>query len=188
MGAMRKRHRKNINDPRHAHELTVSCYHGFPFLEAERTCRWLAEAIDDTRNALQYDVWAYVFMPEHVHLLIRPREAVYDIAAIRKAIKAPVARRAIAYFEIESPHWIPRITRQRSHRTERLFWQSGGSYDRNIIEPATLIKMIDYLHANPVRRELVDCPSKWKWSSAAYFLVQGESPLKLDRIPVEWTC
>jgi hypothetical protein len=38
-------------------------------------------------------------MPEHVHLAIYPREYVYDIADIRKAIKCPVASRAIQFLE-----------------------------------------------------------------------------------------
>jgi hypothetical protein len=43
-------------------------------------------------------------MPEHVHLLIWPRQATYDIAKIRQAIKEPVGRKAIAYLEKHSPH------------------------------------------------------------------------------------
>ena len=53
---MRKRHRANFNDSGHAHELTFSCYRGFPFLKAERTCRWLAEAIDVARESHRFDV------------------------------------------------------------------------------------------------------------------------------------
>ena len=170
---MRRRHRTNFNEPGHVHELTFSCYRGFPFLKAERTCRWLAEAIHEARELLRFDVWAFVFMPEHVHLLIRPREAVYDIAEIRKAVKAPAGRRAIEYLEAEAREWLPRITRRRGRRTERLFWQSGGGYDRNVVEPATLMKVIDYIHANPVRRGLAERSWEWKWSSAAFYHDDG---------------
>lgn len=52
--------------------------------------------------------------------------------------------------------WIPRITRQRGARTEPLFWQSGGGFDRNVHEPRTLLHMMDYIHLNPVRRGLVE--------------------------------
>ncbi|MEX0715654.1 MAG: hypothetical protein WD066_03670 [Planctomycetaceae bacterium] len=183
---MRRRHRRNYNDPGHAHELTFCCYAGHPFLKSERTCRWLAESIDAARDELNFDVWAFVFMPEHVHLIVRPRAAVYDIAQIRKTIKSPVAMRAIGYLEEHAPEWLPRITRQRGSRTERLFWQSGGGFDRNIFERATLMKMIDYIHANPVRRGLVERPEEWWWSSAAFLLQLAESPLRLDRIPSEW--
>jgi len=95
--AQKRQHRRNYNEPGHAHELTFSCYQGFKFLKAERTCEWLAEAIEDARADLNFDLWAYVFMPEHVHLIVRPRETEYDIADIRKAIKAPVGSKAIKY-------------------------------------------------------------------------------------------
>jgi hypothetical protein len=42
----------------------------------------------------------------------------------------------------------------RGGRTEHLFWQSGGGYDRNITNRGTLLKMADYIHNNPVRRGL----------------------------------
>ena len=182
----KRRHRRNFNEPGHAHELTFSCYHRFQFLQAERTCQWLAQAIDEARTELRFDLWAYVFMPEHAHLVVHPREHVYDIADIRKAIKSPVASRAIRFLEEEAPEWVPRITRRRGDDTERLFWQSGGGYDRNITEPKTLMQVIEYIHLNPVRRGLVERADQWKWSSAAWFLGTGTPPLIPDRIPTEW--
>ena len=60
------------NEPGHAHELTFSCYRRFRFLKAERTCQWLAHAIDVARGRWDFELWAFVFMPEHVHLIVRP--------------------------------------------------------------------------------------------------------------------
>src|SRR5262249_17301291 len=54
-------------------------------------------------------------------------------------------------------------------RVERLFWQSGGGFVRNIVEPRTLMAMIDCIHMNPVRRGLVERPTDWKWSSAGWY-------------------
>jgi len=183
----KRQHRHNHNEQRQAHELTFSCYKGFKFLRTERTCQWLAESIDEARVEWSFDLWAYVFiMPEHVHLIVRPREAEYDIADIRKAIKSPVGSKAIKYLLNEAPDWIPKITRKRGKKSERRFWQSGGGFDRNVIKPGTLMNMIDYIHMNPVRRELVEKPEEWKWSSAAWYLDGGEPPIAVDPIPAEW--
>ncbi len=181
-----RRHRRNCDEPGHAHELTFSCYRRYKFLRAERTCQWLVESIAEAREQRNFDLWAYVFMPEHVHLIVRPRNELAGIAPIKKAIKSPVGIRAMAFLEMHAPEWLPRLTRRRGTKTERLFWMSGGGYDRNVIEPATLMKMVDYLHMNPVRRGLVDRPEKWKWSSAAWFLGCGEPPLVPDRVPPVW--
>jgi putative transposase len=183
---MKHTRRRNINEPGHAHELTFSCYQGFPFLQAERTCQWLAESIGAARQKYDFALWAYVFMPNHVHLVVWPRRRDYDIAVIRKAIKAPVARRAIDYLAQHAPEWLPRITRRRGQKTERLLWQSGGGYDRNITSARTLLQIIDYIHANPVRKQLVLRPRDWKWSSAAWFDDLSEIPLLVDPIPSDW--
>jgi putative transposase len=179
-------HRRNINEPGHAHVLTFTCYHGYKFLVAERTCQWLADSIESARRELEFALWAFVFMSEHAHLIIWPKQYRYDVSDIRREIKAPVGRQAIQYLAENSPEWLSRITRRRGKKTERLFWQSGGGYDRNITEPSTLKKEIDYIHMNPVRRGLVEHASAWRWSSAAWFLGLSEPPLIPDPIPPEW--
>jgi putative transposase len=162
-------HRQNFNEPGDAHELTFSSYRGYQFLKAERTCNWLKESINAARLELDFDFWAYVFMPEHVHLILHPRRNEYDIAEIRQAIKEPVGRNAMKFLARHAPHWLPRLTRRRGRRRERLFWQSGGGYDRNIQTAKTLRAAIEYIHMNPVRRGLVERAVDWKWSSAAWY-------------------
>ncbi len=110
-----------------------------------------------------------------------------SMASIRKAIKEPVGRKGVAHLVEHSPAWLARITRQRGERTERLFWQAGKGYDRNIWEPKVLMTMIDYVHANPVRRGLVSRPSEWRWSSAGWFDGTPSCGLIPDRVPPEWT-
>jgi putative transposase len=179
-------HRRSYNDPWHAHMLTFTCYHRFRFLKSDRTCGWLAEAIETARNELDFALWAFVFMPEHAHLVVCPRRTVYEVSSILKAIKSPVGRRAIEYLEASAPEWLPRVTRRRGARSEQLFWQSGGGYDRNIDEPKILMGMIEYLHNNPVRRGLVHRASEWRWSSAGWYEGVNLCGLIPDRLPPEW--
>ena len=109
------------------------------------------------------------------------------MADIWAAIKEPVGRKAIEHLEAEAPHWLTKITRKRGRRTERLFWQSGGGYDRNIDHPRTLWTMIDYLHANPVRRGLCIHPTDWKWSSARWYVDRVVDPdLPPLKVNAEW--
>lgn len=173
-------HRKAMNIAGHAHELIFSCYHGYKFLARQRTCAWLADAINQARQTLDFAVWAYVFMPEHVYLIVYPQRGDYDISAILRQIKQPVARRAVQYLRRCAPHWLPRITRRRGNRTERVFWQSGGGYDRNIDHPDTVFAMIEYIHANPVRRGLVARAIDWPWSSARWYAGFEHGPIRID--------
>ena len=50
-----------------------------------------------------FDLWAYVLMPEHVHLLIYPKADDYSISAILTDIKQPVTRKALKYIRTHSP-------------------------------------------------------------------------------------
>lgn len=58
------------------------------------------------------------------------------------------------------------------------FWQPGGGYDRNVVEVATVHQMIEYLHANPIRRGLVEHAEDWEWSSARWYA--GIRPVRID--------
>jgi putative transposase len=175
---LRSMRRPAVNESGHAHELTFSCFRRYTFLKAERTCQWLADAIDQARAEWEFALWAYVFMPEHVHLMVWPKRPDYDIRLILQAIKEPVGRKAVKHLRANAPHWLPRITVQRGRRLERRFWQAGGGYDRNVVEPQTLLAMVEYIHANPVRRGLAGRAEEWKWSSAGW--CEGKNTLRPD--------
>jgi putative transposase len=183
---LRSQRRPAHNEPGHAHGLTFTCFHRYRFLEAERTCVWFAEAITEARAELDFALWAYVFMPDHAHLLIWPRRERYKVEEILKAIKEPVGRKAVAYLREHAPHWLPRITVRRGRCEEHRFWQAGGGYDRNVTEPVILLSMIDYDHNNPVRKGLVARAEDWKWSSAGWLAGRRPNTLPPDPIPPDW--
>jgi putative transposase len=172
--------RPALNIPGDAHALTFTCYRRFQFLRSECICQWLADSLNKARTKLDFRIWAYVFMPEHVHLLIWPAQPVYDIRVILQAVKQPVGRKAMAHIARCAPQWLPRVTVHRNGRMRRLFWQLGGGFDSNENEPRAVLEIIDYFHCNPVRRQLVTKPEEWRWSSAGWF--EGKNSLRPDPI------
>ena len=62
----------------------------------------------------------------------------------------------------------------------------SGNEARNIHEPATLHKMIEYIHNNPVRRGLVGKPTDWPWSGARYYAGMTDVHLRMDAIAELW--
>jgi hypothetical protein len=60
----------------------------------------LAEAIEGAWARPDFAPWAFVFMPEHAHILVWPRRAEYDISGLLGAINEPVGRMAI-----KTPAW-----------------------------------------------------------------------------------
>ncbi|PKK82504.1 MAG: hypothetical protein CVT49_13190 [candidate division Zixibacteria bacterium HGW-Zixibacteria-1] len=91
--------RKEFNFVGHAHELTFTCFKNRPFLLSERACQNLVFSIIKAREKHSFDLWAYVFMPNHVHLLIYPNTKKYSIARILTSIKQPVSRKMVNYLK-----------------------------------------------------------------------------------------
>ena len=69
--AMRKRC-KRYNVPGHMHHLTFSCLRRQQFLTRSRTPRWFIDALRAALIKHDYSMFAWVIMPEHVHLLVNP--------------------------------------------------------------------------------------------------------------------
>lgn len=164
-----RKRRKAFNVPGHSHFLTFSCYQSLPHFNDDTLVAEFLLALKRAKRIHNFLVFAYVVMPEHVHLLIHPRHETYDVSAILKSIKLPVAKRANS---LSSCREIG----------ERLtpFWQSGGGYDKNLTTSESIWSIIDYIHSNPVRRNLVTSADRYEWSSASAYVNRNSSNELVD--------
>ena len=177
----RRKTRKSWDEPGHAHFLTYSCLTRLPLLSRDRTRQWVVEAMERTRQDLHVAIWAYVIMPEHVHLVIRPRESPYVMRRILASLKRSVSDAARDYLRAErNDRWLRRLTVEYPSRCVFRFWQPGGGYDHNIFREKTVQSIVEYVHANPVRRGLVSHPAQWEWSSARFWEGQRDVPILMD--------
>ena len=169
--------------PGHAHFLTFSCYRRLPLLTNEDWCVFLAAGIKEACAKHDTSLWAYVFMPEHVHLLIRPHGESYSISDFLRAVKQPVATKVLNRLKKESSTLLEQLPSddKREGITHR-FWQAGGGYDFNVWSIEKAIEKSRYCHQNTVMRGLVSDPIHWRWSSYQW-LEMGlthHAPLELD--------
>jgi len=180
-----RKRRKVYNKPGHAHGLTYSCAGRLPLLSSDIVCHWIVEAIENARRRHEFDVYAYVIMPEHVHLLVKPRPARYNMSKFLYDLKRPVSRKAKTYLLSEGHTvWVERLTVLCAGKPTFRFWLPGGGFDRNVVHQQTLKNMAEYMHENPVRRGLVRSPLDWKWSSASFYAGESDVPLKMDALPL----
>lgn len=91
------------------------------------------------------EVWAWVLMPNHVHLILVPGDA----DGLRRALSA-VHRRYAGHVHA------------RMKRTGH-FWQ--GRFGCVAMDEAHLGGALRYVALNPVRAKLVEQASDWRWSS-----------------------
>ncbi len=171
---------RHFDEPSHAHFLTFSCYHRLPLLNKDRSRHWLIEALQGARQKHGFDLWGWVIMPEHVHLLLWPKPG-YRTQTILADIKRPVGQQAIRWLEVNRPDFLERLTVRNRNRSYHRFWQAGPGQDRNIYDPNAAHQVLEYIHNNPVRRSLVELPEQWQWSSAQDWAGGKDVLLKVDR-------
>ncbi len=173
--------RASWNEPGHAHFLTYSCHRGLPLLSRDRVRHWVVDALERMRQELNVALWAYVIIPEHVHALLHQRAAHYEMRRILSLLKQPVAKAARKWLEgnRQSAWWQTLTVAYPSRRVFR-FWQPGRGFDHKVLREKTVPAIVDYIHANPVRRNLVDEPTQWEWSSARFWDGGLNVPLQMD--------
>ncbi|MFN2258702.1 MAG: transposase, partial [Parasphingopyxis sp.] len=103
------------------------------------------DGLGEACRAADVEVWAWVLMPNHVHMILVPQ----DEDGIRRAL-APLHRR-----------YAGRI-HAREKRTGH-FWQ--GRFGCAVMDEAHLGAALRYIALNPVQARLVERAEDWKWSS-----------------------
>jgi putative transposase len=161
------------------HFITFSCYRRRAFLGTPQSRDCFVSVLDVVRGRHQFHLFGYVVMPEHVHLLISEPPTVTP-SSVLQVLKQKVSR------ELGSTR--PAMTiPQRVGRpdppktTEASFWQRRF-YDFNVWNPLRIREKLCYIHANPVRRNLVADPGDWPWSSWSYYASGKPGLLRIDSL------
>lgn len=138
----------------------------------------MVTALVRTRKRYGMELFAWVVMPEHVHLLVRPQDAM-RLADPLRFMKQSVAGRVLERWrEINAPI-LARLRVRDGHR----FWQKGGGFDRNVRDDAEFSREVRYVHNNPVERALVTRPEDWTWSSVRWWMGEREGEVECDPPP-----
>ncbi|HEX2897701.1 MAG TPA: transposase [candidate division Zixibacteria bacterium] len=179
---MYKNKRQSFDIPGHAHFLTFSCFRRCQIFSNELACILLAESLKLARQKLEFDLWSYVFMPDHIHLLIHPRNEKYSTSQILKEIKGPFAKKLLKVWRESNENILKDLAVESSGRAEYRVWERGGGFDKNLYSVDKIRAAIAYIEENPVRKGLVSNVKDWKWSSARAHLNENACLLDIDRI------
>ncbi len=144
----------------------------------------LAESIRYCRKEKGMQVYAYCFMPNHVHLIFRSLED--NPSGLIRDFKGFTSRKLVKIIQQNKNEsrreWFLNKFKQaalnKSNVDKHQFWQ----HDNHPIELYSnwVIKQkIDYIHNNPVVAGLVSNPVDWKYSSAANYH-GDQSVLEID--------
>jgi putative transposase len=146
----------------HDHFITFSCYHRHPYLNDDHSRTVFLNTLERARQKHSFQVYGYVLMPEHVHLLLNapPKTKLADIF---RALKTETSKQL------------------RGDRPR--FWQYRY-YDFNVYTQPKFIEKLQYIHRNPVTRGLVTKPEDWPWSSFDHWVCGTEGSVEIES---HWT-
>lgn len=126
--------------------------HGPRYLEDARLADLTVSALEFYRG-VRYDLVAYVVMPNHVHVVIRPpqkptSELFWGLDEIMQHLKGYTGREANKRFQRTGQFWQREYFDHRLRDDEEWQWY------------------VEYTHQNPVKAGLCSRPEAWQWSSA----------------------
>ncbi len=144
------------------HFITFSCFHQLPFLEVPGPKETVEAILEQTPARHKARVYAYVLMPEHIHMLINEPPSIL-VAQFLNALKQIASRKL------------------RGDRPQ--FWQPR-CFDANIRGETARSEVIRYIHRNPVKRGLVASPGQYRWSSFNHYATGIRGVVDIES---EWT-
>jgi len=103
------------------------------------------------------EIWAYCLMPNHVHLVMVPREE----DGLR-AVLGEVHRRYTGYINCREG-WRGHLWQERFHSF--------------VMDEAYLLAAVRYVERNPVAARLCDKPEQWRWSSTQAHIEEKDDGL-----------
>ena len=143
-------------------------------------------AIDEARSSCGFLLFAYVIMPDHIHLITdSPRKP----STVLQFIKGIVSRRGVGYLKeknyetslrkLEHGDW------KRNHRYS--LWQHDSDVF-SIVSESAFMQKVNYIHQNPVRAKLVEHAEDFLWSSARSWqkCPKENEPLSVDIDKIVW--
>ena len=122
------------------------------FFTKKTTIEKFLEILRKTNNKHDCKNWVYIFMPDHLHLIIEGNSEKSDLWKM------------ITLFKQKTGFWL-------SHNTEEIKWQKDF-YDHIHRKNEDLKKHITYLLDNPVRKGLVDHWQNYPFKGSLDFNLQ----------------
>jgi putative transposase len=119
----------------------------------ERTL--ILEILGVCRAKLAFKIFAYVVMPDHVHLMIEPGSR--TLSSVMRDFKSKSA-----------------LAMNERRQSRGPVWQSRY-FDFVCRRVRDFSEKVEYIHHNPVKVGLVGRPEGWPWSSANSLLTGGTS-------------
>ncbi|MBI2843320.1 MAG: hypothetical protein HYX78_07965 [Armatimonadetes bacterium] len=135
------------------------------------------------RHKYESLIYAYVIMPEHYHMTLALKEPDMLHRWLRdvQGHSATVLSRWLG--DTAHPRHLAVYQNHADKESKLAVWKEQARAV-GITSESVLWTKIEYLHANPVRRELVENPGDWPWSSWRNYHLDDDSVFRVDRLGI----
>jgi REP element-mobilizing transposase RayT len=158
-----------------------------PVFIAESTCRIVTDSLTFCHRQKHLRVNAFVIMPTHLHLIVF--DADFDNARLGRTLtdfRKFTGRQLSDYCPGHFPACFQATLREQATADrERRFWQPSR-HPEALLTEAFWRQKLDYLHDNPCRKGLVRQPDHWRFSSARWYVSEGQEPADVPITPIAW--
>lgn len=173
---MGTRHRTSLTEHR-LRFITTTCNQWLPLFINEICYRILADSINFVNQKYRVQAVAYVFMPNHIHLILLFEDGEVISAYMRdfKKFTAGEIRREI---EKKGRHDLLEKIKYKTRKQLYKVWQDRFD-DFYILNNKTLLTKMNYIHENPVRKGLCESIGDYRYSSARFYFKDEETGVKM---------
>ncbi len=164
-----------IKKPEGSYFMTLTIVEWIDLFTRERYSKIIIESLKFCSNNKGLNIFAYVIMSNHVHLIANC-ESNQNLSDILRDFKKFSSKQIIDSIKSEPESrrdWmLERFSKAANSHTKKhsyKVWQDGNHAIELYSEKFTWTKL-QYIHKNPVRAGLVFQPEQWKYSSASNYL------------------
>jgi len=140
--------------------------------------RILVDNLNLLRVLGRIEIFAFVVMPNHIHLIVRCA-ADYPISSLLRDFKTNTAKQVIWQYEAEgNQHTLDKLKAvvRRPEKQQFKVWDDGY-VAKEAFTPAFLLQKIEYIHNNPLQPhwQLAERAEDYPWSSARFYLLDAHA-------------
>jgi len=120
-------------------------------------------ALDEARHSGGFYIFAYVIMPDHIHVLTDGKRKPSDVLRFTKGI---MSRRIIGF--LKDHGYESSLEKLRHEKQSRDYKYSLWEHHSNVMlltSEGAFMQRVHYTHQNPMRAGLVEGAEDYRWSS-----------------------
>jgi len=170
-------------NPEHLYFITTAAIRHAHVFHRDVIKRILVDSLNTGRILKQYELYAFVIMPNHIHLIIKCLHG-YKPSDVVREYKKATANLILRHFEAEGNE---EALEQLSHVVARSNQQQAAVWNpeyqaKNVFSAPFLKQKLEYIHNNPLQShwQLAKRPELYPWSSARFYHDAGKALIPLS--------